>query len=141
MSESLDFRFSVAVEVRFSDLDAMAHVNNAVYLTYFEMARNAYWLTLRGGTSYRDLNFIVVRAECDYRSPSNFGEVLDVFVRTSEMKTSSFVIEYEIIEQKSKRVVARGRTVQTLYDYNELHAMPIPDDLRRAIMDFERIDR
>jgi acyl-CoA thioester hydrolase len=41
-----DFRFNYPIEVRFSDTDAMGHVNNAVYLTYFEQARLAYWREL-----------------------------------------------------------------------------------------------
>ncbi|HWX25489.1 MAG TPA: acyl-CoA thioesterase, partial [Vicinamibacteria bacterium] len=40
--------FSCEVEVRFRDLDALGHVNNAVYLTYLESARIAYWMALTG---------------------------------------------------------------------------------------------
>jgi acyl-CoA thioester hydrolase len=139
VSDLSDFKFSVPIEVRFNELDAMGHVNNAVYLTYFEVARNAFWLSLRGGNSYRDLNFIVVHTECDYRSPANFGEVLDVFVRIAEMKNSSFVVEYQIIERRSKRIVASGRTVQALYDYDEQRVLPIPDDLRQSVSAFEDV--
>ena len=137
MSNLADFKFSVPIEVRFSDLDGMVHVNNAVYLTYFEEARNAYWRRLRGGNSLRDLDFILARAECDFRSPAMFGEVLDVHIRMAEMKNSSFTFEYKIIERQSKRAVASGRSVQVLYDYGEQRAKQIPDDLRHAIAAFE----
>jgi len=137
MSNLAEFKFSVPLEVRFSDLDGMVHVNNAVYLTYFEEARNAYWRRLRGGNSLRDLDFILARAECDFLSPAIFGEVLDVYIRVGEMKNSSFTFEYEIVERQSKRAVASGRSVQVLYDYSEQRAKPIPADLRHAIAEFE----
>ena len=137
MSNLADFKFSVPIEVRFSDLDGMVHVNNALYFTYFEEARNAYWRRLRGGNSLRDLDFILARAECDFRSPAMFGEVLDVYIRVGEMKSSSFTFEYQIVERQSKRVVASGRSVQVLYDYSDKRAKQIPDDLCHAIAEFE----
>ncbi len=137
MSNLAEFKFSVPIEVRFSDLDGMVHVNNAVYLTYFEEARNAYWRRLRGGNSLRDLDFILARAECDFRSPAMFGEMLDVYIRVGEMKNSSFTFEYEIVERETKRAVASGRSVQVLYDYPEQRAKQIPGDLRNAVAAFE----
>ncbi|MBK6404207.1 MAG: thioesterase family protein [Holophagales bacterium] len=44
-----EFPCVVGVEVRFRDLDAMGHVNNAVYLTYFEQARLAFWRAIHPG--------------------------------------------------------------------------------------------
>ena len=43
-----DFAQRVAIDVRFADTDAMGHVNNAVYLTYCEMARIRYWSEVTG---------------------------------------------------------------------------------------------
>ena len=42
------YKFSTTIEVRFKDVDSLGHVNNAVYLTYFEIARFHYWKTLFG---------------------------------------------------------------------------------------------
>jgi acyl-CoA thioesterase FadM len=51
----------------FRDLDAIGHVNNAVFFTYFEWARALFWFDLTGGSRPFDLGFIVARAECDFR--------------------------------------------------------------------------
>jgi len=131
------FRFSTDIEVRFRDLDALGHVNNAVYLTYFEIARLHYWKKLFGSEAFSRYSFVVVRAECNYRAPAHAGDVLRVFAKVSELKRSSFIFEYEIAETQTGRIVADGSTVQACFDPKEKRAQPIPDDLRSSILKFE----
>ena len=131
------FKFSTQIEVRFRDLDALGHVNNAVYLTYFEIARFHYWRKLFGNEAFHRHSFVVVRAECNYRSPAQSGEVLHVFAKVSELKKSSFVFEYQIIESQTGRVVADGLTVQACFDPEANRAKPISEELRESILKFE----
>ncbi len=139
-----EYPVSLPVEVWFRDLDAMGHVGNAVYLSYFEQARTRYWLTLHGGGSWPEhalskLDFIVVHAECDYASPAVLGEPLLVGCRIAEVRRTSFVFEYKVVTAETDksdaevRVVATGKTVQVLYSWSERKPVPISDDLRRRI--------
>ena len=89
------YNFSIDLEVRFRDLDALGHVNNAVYLTYFEVARMHYWKKVFSENPYLNILFLVVRSECDYRSQARLGEILRVAVRISEIRNSSFVLDYQ----------------------------------------------
>lgn len=133
-TSSLDqFRVVVPVEVRFRDTDAMGHVNNAIYLTYFEVARQHYWKRLTGLKSYSDIDFILAHASIDFRSPAFVGETLQVGLRASEMRNSSFVFEYLILEAASQRVVATGKTVQVMYDYEMKRSKPLSPELREKI--------
>ena len=75
-----DFRFKVDVQVRFRDLDARGHVNNAVYLTYFEIARLALWAEVSGSLRLEDREMIVAEITCTYKSPALFNELLEVWV-------------------------------------------------------------
>jgi len=131
------FKFSTQIEVRFRDVDALGHVNNAVYLTYFEIVRFHYWRKLFGNDAFRRHSFVVVRAECNYRAPAYSGEVLRVFAKVSEMRRSSFTFEYEIVESQTRRIVVDGATVQACFDPKEQKAKPIPQDLRDSILKFE----
>ena len=133
-------KFSTEIEVRFRDLDALGHVNNAVYLTYFEIARLHYWKNLFGHDAFNQYSFVVVRAECNYRSPAHVGERLQVFARVAELKRSSFIFEYEIMEGQTGRIVADGSTVQACFDPKEKRAKRIPLDLREAILAFEKVE-
>jgi len=125
--------FLLPIEVRFRDLDALGHVNNAVYLTYLESARIAYWLQLKGRTDLAALDMMLARVEIDYRSPAFYGETLDVSVRCASMRRSSFVLEFRIAERRSGRLVAEARKVCVHYDFEAGRSIPIPAELRERI--------
>ena len=127
------YPFVHKVEVRFRDLDAMGHVNNAVFLTYVESARVAYWLKLRGRAGLRDMDLILARTEIDYRSPLGFGETAEIGLRFAEVGRSSFVIEFVMLEGATQRLVAQGRNVLVYYDYAAGRSAPMPDQLRASV--------
>ena len=77
------------IDVRFRDTDPMGHVNNAVYLTYLEVARQAYWKQVAGHVSYDSVPFVVARAAIDFRSPLRVGETVRVALRTDWVGQSS----------------------------------------------------
>lgn len=129
------FRFTHAVEVRFRDLDALGHVNNAVYLTYFESARMAWWLHLTHRSDLRGMDMILARAEVDFRSPAAFAEILDVGVRCASIGRSSFVIEQAITERRTRRLVAEARKVLVHYDYAAGRSQPLSEEMRRQLLD------
>lgn len=66
----MSFRYVCPVVVRFRDCDPMGHVNNAVYLTYLEVARFAYWQDVADGRNAADAGVIMARAEIDYKAPA-----------------------------------------------------------------------
>src|SRR6266568_4865885 len=129
------FRFSFPVEVRFRDLDALGHVNNAVYLTYFESARMAWWLHVTHRADLRQMDMILARAEIDFRSPAAYAGVLEVGARCASIGRSSFVVEQAITERRTRRLVAEARKVLVHYDYAANRSTPISDELRRQLLD------
>ncbi|HET7079673.1 MAG TPA: acyl-CoA thioesterase [Chloroflexia bacterium] len=84
--------YSFPIVVRFNDLDAMGHVNNAVYLTYCEMARVGYLRAVGGLGAFGQLDMILARAEVDYRMPIEFTDRLAVQVRATAIGTKSFTL-------------------------------------------------
>ncbi len=138
-SEPEPWRFAVThpVEVRFRDTDAMGHVNNACYVTYLEVARQAYWERLTGDSNYQDIPFILARVEVDFRSPAYVGETLEVGIGVEWIGTRSFAFGYRIREGRSRRLVAEALTIQAVYDYRARKSMPMPADLRAQVERFE----
>jgi acyl-CoA thioester hydrolase len=128
--------FNVKIPVRFRDLDLMGHVNNSVYFTYLEEARTAYWQELHHDYSYEVLDFVVARAECDFVSAVEFRETLRVEVRLSRIGTSSFVLDYELFDEQSERLVARGETVQVMIDRKTGRRRQIEPELRARMRSF-----
>jgi acyl-CoA thioester hydrolase len=134
---SVHFAFRTTFEVRWRDLDAMAHVNNAVYFTYLEHARVHYMRHLGlAPDDPTDIRMIMAEASCRYLSPLRLGELVTVHIRVAEMRNSSFTYEYEITGNDG-RLAATARTVQVCYDYNEARPARIPPLWREAICQFE----
>ncbi|PYT34533.1 MAG: hypothetical protein DMF52_12370 [Acidobacteria bacterium] len=131
------YSLAVPIEVRFRDMDSMGHVNNAVYLTYFENARIAYWRAVPGVRSRRNLDYILARAECDFKSPVTLDDELFCHIRVASFGRTSFVFEYLLRNEPNGRGVAEGRTVQVMYDYTARKAEPLDAEVKAAIEEFE----
>jgi acyl-CoA thioester hydrolase len=117
--------------VRFRDLDAMGHVNNAVFLTYIESARVAFLQHLGAATTLEDLSIIVARIEIDFRAPVGFGDELEISVRASRFGDKSFDLDYEL--RVGGKVVAEAKSVLVGYDYGRHAAIEIPDEWREKL--------
>jgi acyl-CoA thioester hydrolase len=134
----LTFTFRTPIEVRFRDIDALGHVNNAVYLTYFEMARSAYLQALSGRTfEAREFGIVIAEARCRYRSPAFYGERLIAEVATSSIRSRSFELRYRLISEKDGRLVADGMTVQVAFDQAAGRAVALPARFHEAMERFE----
>lgn len=122
---------------RFRDTDAMGHINNAVYVTYLEVARQEYWRALDGTQDYRRVPFILAHVTIDFRSEALVNEQLLIGCRCVRIGSKSFAFEYEIREKHTGRLVVEATSVQVCYDYDRKATIPVPDDLRRAIEKLE----
>ena len=119
-----DFGHRVSVEVRFADTDAMGHVNNAVYLTYCEIARITYWTDVTGepvrlGTAGAE-SLILAEARISYRAPAFHGETVTVETRAVRIGRSSFALEHRLtacVPGSPSRLVATSESVLVRYDY------------------------
>ena len=117
--------------VRFRDLDAMGHVNNAVFLTYIESARVAFLQHLGAATTLEDMSIIVARIEIDFRATVGFGEEVEISVRTSRFGDKSFDLEYVL--RVDGQVVAEAKSVLVGYDYAKRESVAIPDEWREKL--------
>lgn len=136
------FPIQTKVTVRFSDTDAMGHVNNSRYFSYMEEGRVAYFKALFPDKKVSDafslFPFILADIQCSFKSPAFCGEILVVSLGVTEMRNSSFVMEYTIHEEASQRLVATGKSVLVMYDYQTQKSCPIPDEFRKKIMSLQK---
>lgn len=124
--------YVVPYQVIFRDVDAFGHVNNAVFFTYFEWARTLLWYELTGFGGATDIGFIVAHAQCDFKRQLNL-EPIEICVRVGELRTTSFDTHYEIRTNDGRDLVATGKVVVVLFDWETRSKIPIGDDLRRRI--------
>jgi acyl-CoA thioester hydrolase len=135
MSDPVPVKF--AIQIRWRDLDALGHVNNAVYLTYFELARLAYVRAILGADAAIDrrtllpvdFQFILAEVTCHYRSPATLGDQLVATIWVSQVGRKSFVFEYRINDEVTGRLVAEGCSTQVWFDYAAGESRPVPVEI------------
>lgn len=131
-------------EVRFADTDAMGHVNNAVYLTYVESARVAWWRAVTGETIQREPGraegLILAEASIAFRSPVFHGEVVTVETRVAGIGRTSVAMEHRLTAagpDGRSRLAATCRSTIVRYDYVTERPTPLGPELLEAIRAFE----
>jgi|ERR1700733_1182223 acyl-CoA thioester hydrolase len=124
------------VAVRFSDVDALGHVNYAVYLSYLEDALNQLWLNVLS-TVGKDFNtgnpgIVSARTEIDYRAPALYNQNLEVEIWVSGIGNTSFNTMYRIVEKNSGKLLTEARTVQVVTFAGE-QTGKMPEKIRAAL--------
>jgi acyl-CoA thioester hydrolase len=138
-SQLTDFHFFHPIQVRYGDIDAQRHVNNAKYLTYAEQARQEYLqaLGLWDGRDYDSIGIILLEINCRFKSPIILGQAIKVGVRTTRLGNKSMDMEYAILGAEEDQEFAVGQAILVAYDYSTSQSMAIPDTWREAIGRFE----
>lgn len=111
------FRHCLPVQIRFSDIDMLGHLNNNVYLIFMDLAKINYFQTLHGSpVKAPDLHLVVVNVNCDFLSPSFMGDNLEVWTQTTRIGHRSYHLEQRIIDRNTGTTKCIGRTVMAGYD-------------------------
>ena len=119
------------VNIRFSDLDLFGHVNNAVYLTYYEEARVAYFNEVVGyDYDWSTEGVILARVEIDFVIPVHFKD--EVFIRTKccRMGSKSFDLAYEmfIVKEEKEIMLSSATTVMVMFNYKEKKSILVSEE-------------
>ena len=119
-------KYTSKVYVRWADLDAFGHVNNALYLTYAELARvdwGGRQFAPKEGSSVL-VEMTVAHSEVDYLLPiTKFGVNYDVNLWVESIGNTSFTVAYEVV--KDGVVYAKMKTVQVMIDLAKMKSRPI----------------
>ncbi len=133
-----EYRHRTTLQVRFRDIDAFGHVNNAVFFSYVEQARIRYLLeVLDTAEPFDRLPLILARVELDYRSPIFFGDEVVVETRVDRIGQSSIAMSHRMTAGSDERLVGDVQSVLVTYDYGSARPMPVPDDWRRRLGEHE----
>jgi acyl-CoA thioester hydrolase len=135
-----EFHFYHPIELRYGDLDPQGHVNNAKHLTYFEQARVAYMIELGLFTkdqSFMEIGVILADVHITYHAPIYFGQNIKVGVHAAKLGNKSMTWEQNIIDADTSRELAKGEVVVVTYDYRSGKTIPIPQEWREKISEYE----
>jgi acyl-CoA thioester hydrolase len=128
------------VEIRFVDVDVFGHVNNANYLTYIEQARVEYFNQIVGWDyDWSKEGIILARAEINFINPIHFRDKIFAFAKCSRMGNKSFDLQYHLIKVNDEKeiLMADCTTVMVAFDYMNKKSIPVSEEWKQAIKNFE----
>ncbi len=138
-----EFPVTLEIPVAWGDMDAFRHVNNTVYLRWFETVRIAYfdrvgWLaSTQVGVEDLGVGPILARTSCVYRAPLAYPDTVWVGARSDPPETDRFTMHYCVVSQSLGVVAAQGDGRIISFDYKAGAKVPLPDNVRDAILALE----
>ena len=136
-----DYKFFHPIEVRYGDLDPQGHVNNAKHLTYFEQARVHYLIELglfSRDQSFMEVGVVIADIHIAYHAAIHYEDNIKVGVKTIKLGTKSVTVEQCVMNTGTGMVMASGTVVMVTFDYKDLKSIPVPDEWKKIISEFER---
>lgn len=129
--------FTTNLNVRFRDLDAMGHVNNAVFFTYFEQVRILFFQQVFQISELSDFNSILANISCNYFKPAKINDRLTLQLWVSKIGIKSFNLSYKVIDFEDESVVyATGESIQVWFDYKQNKTVEISKDQKKRLTAF-----
>ena len=116
---------------RFSETDALGHINNAVVSVWFEEARKDLFRLFNPDLSIAKWNLILRKVEVEFLAQIQFGSDVTVETVVKHVGTTSFGAGQRALQNGHE--VARGSSILLYFDYESQTKAPIPDDIRSEL--------
>ncbi len=135
------FKHKTPIQIRFKDIDAFRHVNNANHFTYLEIARTHYFNEILGKEiDWVDKGLILAKATVDYKHPILLTDKIHTYTKCSRMGNKSFDLSYLITKaENGKEIIAsEAHTILVAYNYKKAISILIPEAWRKKINEYEK---
>lgn len=141
MIQHHDYKHSIPIQIRFSDIDKINHVNNACYLNYFETARVAYFNEVFGGRNDWDKHgFVLARNEINHLHPIHLEDEIFCFTKVTHLGNKSLTLKNSVLKKTKEGFVecANGIGVLVATNYITHESILLPEEWKKMINEFEK---
>ena len=137
---SNNYRHVLPLQIRFNDVDKFGHVNNTVYFQFYDTAKTDYIATVCKGVDWERLAIVVVKIEAEFVSQIKGDDHIAGRTRIVKIGNKSFHLEQDVIDTDTLEVKSRCLSVMVLYDLERQQTIPLPDEWRKAISNYEGLE-
>jgi acyl-CoA thioester hydrolase len=127
------YRAWTRVVLRYSDLDAIGHVNNAVTPMFFEEARCSVIYPVLQAGGRRDLDLVLVKTVIDYVQELSYPGAVDIGTRIHRIGTKSLHLVHGVFDATSGACTATGECIVVIFDQKSRASVAPPDDVRARL--------
>ncbi|USD63453.1 acyl-CoA thioesterase [Vibrio sp. SCSIO 43140] len=129
------FPVVTVIPVAWGEMDALNHVNNAVYFRYFETARLDYFshIHLMEDMAVTNIGPVLGDTYCRYKLPITYPDTLLVGSRITDVKDDRFTMEYQIVSKKLQKVTTIGHATIVMFNFGTNKKANLSETLLQAI--------
>ena len=135
--EVYKFNHQMSVQIRFSDIDMLGHVNNAVYMNYFDMAKTKYFQAVHDAEDWSRLDVVVANVSVDFLHPVFFNEDIIVKTKITRLGNKSFNMIQQIEMAASGEIKTVSRSVMVGFDIPTSSSKPLTERWKEQVRKFE----
>ncbi len=134
----MSIKHTMPVQIRFSDVDQLGHVNNSVYFSLYDLGKTAYFRDVLG----EELDFggictVVANVNASFFTPVYFHDNLAIETTTMQIGNKSFTLLQRAVDVTTQEVKCECRTVMVCFDMRSKQTVPVPQEWRDAINTYE----
>jgi len=136
--DNMKFNHTTPIQLRFNDFDALGHVNNSVYFSFYDLGKTTYFTEVLPEVSVsKEVGVVIGHIEVSFLLPVYPGENVAVETAVAEIGNKSFKLLQQLIDVETKEVKCVCQTVMVCYDAKTKTSRPISNEWRKAMADFE----
>ncbi|MCH5223186.1 MAG: acyl-CoA thioesterase [Muribaculaceae bacterium] len=129
------FKNRLPLQLRFSDVDVLGHVNNTVYLAFYDTGKAAFMTEVLGRKiDWKEVDTVVANIDCAFIAPIFYGEKLEVLTGCKSIHDKSFRLLQMIRETETGEVKSLCETVMVSFDAKTQKAAPLSEEWREKLM-------
>ena len=133
------YKHKIEVQPRFNDFDPMGHVNNTIFMNYFDIGKVDYFRAVWNTeiVDWKEIGLVIARVETDFISPILMGERIIVRTTILHIGNKSLELAQQLINADTDQLKAAARTIMVGFDVNTNSAEPITEKCVEAISRYE----
>lgn len=139
MEEEIHFKHTFPVQLRFSDVDQLGHVNNSVYFSLYDLAKTAYFTDVIDENWHKS-GIVIANIQANFILPIFFRESIAIQTTTVRLGNKSLTLLQRAVNTETGEVKCTCQTVMVGYDMDTKQSQPIPGECKQAIYTFEERD-
>lgn len=138
--DDIIFKHTVPLQIRFNDVDKFGHVNNAVYLSFYDLGKTNYFGSVCPNVNWERDAILVVRIEVNFISQIFSTDEISVQTSVTGIGNKSFDLAQRVIDLNTGIEKCSCRSTMVTYDLIKHQSKPLTEEWINAICEYEGKD-
>jgi acyl-CoA thioester hydrolase len=137
-TQEAKYKHREPIQIRFSDVDPLNHVNNSCLFQYYDIGRINYFEAVMGKLNWSEVVVVIVHLEADFKIPILKNDRIVVETRLEKFGNKSMSMQQRIVDVESGLIKSTCKTILSGFDKISSTSILIPEDFKQRFLAFEK---